>query len=70
MQAATTDGCMEILDRAHLREPVMEGLLEAVQQHLERRVQGKYRIGAVLFSNQYGLLGQTREAKEIIKAWQ
>lgn len=70
MQAATTDGCMEILDRAHLREPVMERLLEAVQQHLERRVQGKYRIGAVLFSNQYGLLGQTREAKEIIKAWQ
>lgn len=70
MQAATTDGCMEILDRAHLREPVMERLLEAVQQHLERRVQGKYRIGAVLFSNQYGLLGQTQEAKEIIKAWQ
>ena len=70
LQAATTDGCVEILDRAHLREPVLEGLLKAIQQHLERRVQGKYRVGAVLFSNEYGLLGMTQGAKEIIEAWQ
>lgn len=69
MQAATTDACIEILDSAGLRAPVLESLLQAIEQHLEHRVQGKYRIGAVLFSNQYGLLGKTQTAKEIIQKW-
>ena len=69
LQAATTDACIEILDNACLRKPVLDALLRAIQQHLEHRVLGKYRIGAVLFSNQYGLLGQTQMAKEIIESW-
>ena len=69
LEAATTDACIEILDRAHLREAVLERLLKAIQQHLEHRVLHKYRIGAVMFSNQYGLLGQTQMAKEIIGSW-
>ena len=69
MQAATTDACIEILDDAGLRTPVLESLLQAIQQHIDHRVQGKYRIGAVLFSNQYGLLGKTETAKEIIQLW-
>ena len=69
LQAATTDACIEILDSAQLRQPVLDCLLKAIQQHLDHRVCGKYRIGAVLFSNQYGLLGQTQMAKEIIESW-
>ena len=69
LQAATTDACIEILDSAQLRQPVLDCLLKAIQQHLEHRVRGKYRIGAVLFSNQYGLLGQTQMAKEIMESW-
>ena len=69
MQAATTDACIEILDKANLRAPVMEGLLDAIQSHLDRRAAGAFRIGAVLFSNQYGPLGQTRTAKELMEEW-
>ena len=69
LQAATTDACIEILDSAQLRGPVMERLLQAIQQHLDHRVRGKYQIGAVLFSNQYGLLGETQKAKEIMESW-
>lgn len=69
MQAVSTDACIEILDSARLRDAVLESLLQAIQRHLERRVLGKYQIGAVLFSNQYGLLGETRTAKEIMKSW-
>ena len=64
LQAATTDACIEILDSAQL-----DRLLEAIQQHLDHRVRGKYQIGAVLFSNQYGLLGETQKAKEIMESW-
>lgn len=69
MNAATTDACLEILDQAHLRDRVLTSLLEAVQRHLEHRIGPGCRIGAVLFSNQFGLLGMTRPAKEILQQW-
>ncbi|WP_303916884.1 cobalt-precorrin-5B (C(1))-methyltransferase CbiD [Subdoligranulum variabile] len=69
MNAATTDACLEIVDQAHLRDRVLTSLLEAVQRHLEHRIGPGCRIGAVLFSNQFGLLGMTRPAKEILQQW-
>ena len=69
MNAATTDACMEILDKAEMREPVLASLLDAIQLHLDRRAAGAFRVGAVLFSNQYGPLGQTRTAKELLDEW-
>ena len=69
MDAATTDACMEILEKAGLREPVLESLLKAIQLHLDRRAAGAFRVGAVLFSNQYGPLGQTETAKELLDEW-
>ena len=69
MNAATTDACMEILDKAEMRESVLSSLLDAIQLHLDRRAAGAFRVGAVLFSNQYGPLGQTRTAKELLDEW-
>lgn len=69
MQAATTDACLEILGRAHLREKVMHSLMEAIQFHLNRRLGAGCRSGVVLFSNQYGLLGMSTPAKEIWQQW-
>ena len=69
MEAASTDACIALLDGVGLREPVLVSLLEAVQRHLGRRAAGAYRIGAVMFSNVYGLLGSTKEAKEILEQW-
>ncbi|MFQ7754189.1 MAG: cobalt-precorrin-5B (C(1))-methyltransferase CbiD [Acutalibacteraceae bacterium] len=70
LSAATTDACLEILEREELREPVLGSLLRAVQAHLERRAAGSFRVGAVLFSNEYGLLGQTDTVKEILSEWE
>ena len=69
MHAATTDACLEILDGAGLRGPVLDSLLEAVQLHLDRRAADAYRIGAVLFSNQHGPLGQTKNAAQLLQEW-
>ena len=70
MNAATTDACMEILDGAEMREPVLASLLDAIQLHLDRRAAGAFRVGAVLFSNQHGPLGETKTAKELMQEWQ
>ena len=67
--AATTDACLEILDTAGLREPVLQSLLAAIQLHLDRRAGGAFRVGAVLFSNQHGPLGQTETAARLLNEW-
>ena len=69
MDAATTDACLEILDAANLREPVMASLLDAIQTHVDRRAAEAFRVGAVLFSNQAGPLGQTKTADTLLKKW-
>ena len=67
--AATTDACLELLDAAGLRAPVLESLLDAIQLHLDRRAGEAFRVGAVLFSNQHGPLGATQTAKELLEQW-
>ena len=67
MDAVTTDECIALLDGALLREAVLQSLLAAVQRHLDRRAAGAIRLGAVTFSNEYGLLGCTEGAKELLR---
>lgn len=69
LDAATADACIAILERNGLREAVMSSLLSAIGCHLRRRAAGAYPVGAVLFSREYGELGKTPEAEEIIREW-
>ncbi len=69
MAAPTTDACLEILEQAGLRDAVMERILAAVGYHLERRAAGSLRVGAVIFSNEYGLLGRTETAARLMEEW-
>ena len=67
MAQVSSDGCLALLSEAGLREPVMESLLAAMQRHLDRRAGGQIRLGALCFSNEYGFLGMTEGAKELLK---
>lgn len=69
METATTDACVAALDEAGLREAVLNSLLAAIQTHLERRAAGSFLVGAVTFSNEYGLLGKTETVEEILRRW-
>lgn len=69
MDAASSDGCIAILDEAGLREAVLRSMLSAISRHLIRRTGGRCRVGAILFSNVYGPLGQTETVKEIMESW-
>ena len=65
MEQVSTDGCLAVLEAAGLREAVTESLLREIQRHLNRRAGGALRIGAILFSNEYGPLGETESVKEL-----
>ena len=69
LEAPTTDACLELLDKAGLRQAVLERLLTAIAGHLQRRAGDACQAGALLFSNQYGPLGLTDTAKEILAQW-
>ena len=43
--------------------------LAAIQLHLDRRAGGAFRVGAVLFSNQHGPLGQTETVVRLLDEW-
>ena len=70
MDAATTDACIELLDKAGLREETIGSILQEIQKKLEHRVSGEYRIGALMFSNVFGMLGMTDTAREILHEWE
>ena len=69
MEEVSADGCLGVLERAGLREEVTGSLLAAIQEHLERRAGGAMETGALLFSQEYGLLGLTRGAESILEQW-
>lgn len=69
LEAAAADACVAILDREGLRQAVLDSLLQAIQSHLERRAAGAFSVGAVVFSNEYGLLGLTDKGSEILEEW-
>ena len=69
MEAVTADACLALLEEAGLRDAVMESLLAAMQLRLDRRAGGLLRIGAVVFSNEYGPLGETETARELLREW-
>ena len=69
MEQVSTDACIALLDGEALRQPVMESLLGRIQTVLDRRCVGAVKIGALTFSNEYGLLGETAEAGQLRRRW-
>jgi cobalt-precorrin-5B (C1)-methyltransferase len=69
MNTVTTDDGIDILDKAGLREAVLRSLLLEIQEQLFRRAAGYTRIGAMLYTNIYGYLGQTSTVKDILHAF-
>lgn len=69
MQAVSADACIEILDMCGLREAVFSSLLQNMQRHLRRRVGVSIEFGVIVFSNVYGLLGQTETAAGVISTF-
>ncbi len=66
MEAATTDGALELLQKAGLWEKVRQTLLHKIQYHLERRTAGNFSVGAIVYNNIQGFLGETSQVKGLL----
>lgn len=67
LEASTTDEALEILERYDWIQATMAEILERMQFYLDHRSYEQILLGAVIFSNTHGYLGQTRDAKELIE---
>ena len=69
-QALTTDEMTKILKREGLFKAVMEEAARKIDFYMQKRVHGKLKTGAILFSNVFGILGETAGAEELLKLHQ
>ena len=45
----------------------LDSLIQKIHFHINARVRGQLTVGAVLFSNAFGLLGQTAEVDGLLQ---
>lgn len=69
MCCVTTDEATNLLKQNHLLKTVMSSTMQKIEEHLMYRA-GKMQIEAVLFSNQFGVLGCTKNAAQLMKQFQ
>lgn len=70
LNTITTEEALGLIKGAGLLEPAMEWMTGRIHYYLNHRAYDRVKIGAVVFSNEYGLLGETdyaAELKEILK---
>lgn len=65
LDTITTDEALAVIRREGLLEPVMKEITDRVEYYLNHRAYDRLLLGAVLFSNEYGYLGETRRAGKL-----
>lgn len=63
----TTDEALEILQKHQMLEPTMEVIMDKIQFYLNHRSYNQLLLGAVVFSNVHGYLGQTENVKLLVE---
>lgn len=66
LRCNTTDEALRVLDENHILREAMKEITDRIQFYLDHRSYQQILLGAVIFSNEYGYLGQTEHAAELI----
>ena len=67
MDSAMTDDMLAILDESGLREQVMQSIMERTDLLLKHRPLGSMNRAVISSSKEYGVLGMTEQAQDIIE---
>ncbi len=66
MGCRTCDEILALLDTWGLRDRVMSSIMKSIEDYLKVRTGGKCKVAVALFSETFGLLGQTSETKNVL----
>ena len=67
MKCISTDDALETIQREGLVEKVSELLMERIDFHMRHRTGGAIRTSAIMFSTEFGLLGKTKDADDMLR---
>ena len=66
LECSTTDEALHVLEKDHILQETMKEITDRIQFYLDHRSYDQILLGAVIFSNEFGFLGQTPDAEELI----
>lgn len=66
-ECVTVDAALEILQNAGVLEKVSEILMQKTEYYLNAKVKNTVKIGALMFSKKFGIIGPTSFAEELIE---
>ena len=67
MGCVSTDDALEVLSENGLVGPTMDILIPKMEFHMNHRVKGALKVAAITFSSEFGVLGETPSARELLK---
>ncbi len=67
MECITTDEALDILEEGKIKNETMNLVMEKMDFYLNKRADKRLLIGAIMFSNEHGLLGETRDVENILE---
>ena len=67
LECSTTDEALHVLEKDHILQETMKEITDRIQFYLDHRSYDQILLGAVIFSNEFGFLGQTPDAEELIR---
>lgn len=67
MGCVSTDDALEVLSEKGLVGPTMDVLIPKMEFHMNHRVKGALKVAAITFSLEFGVLGETPSARELLK---
>ena len=68
LEAATTEEGVRILSEINLVEPTMSYVMDRICYYLRQRAQDKLKIEVMMYSTDYGMLAQSKEAQNMLNA--
>ena len=66
-ESVTTDEMLAVLTRAGIREAVMSRIMERISWYLNQRTRGEVQVELLTFSKEWGILGKTEGAMELLE---
>ncbi|MGN0351970.1 MAG: cobalt-precorrin-5B (C(1))-methyltransferase CbiD [Roseburia sp.] len=67
LKAVTTEEAIHIIDAEGKKEEVMSHIMEQIMFYLQKKVAGRFRIECIVYSNEFGELGKSSGAEELLK---
>lgn len=66
-ESVTTDEMLAVLTRAGIQKAVMSRIMERISWYLNQRTRGEVQVELLTFSKEWGILGKTEGAMELLE---